>query len=484
MSDAKVARYCPNCSARVSAAESVFQKPQKCPRCQAVVTFIDIPNAPPPYVPPADTKPPLGFLEYAAYTAAGIGLVSAILAAGCLLLGLTTTSGFFACAALALGVLPLVAFLLSRAEQLSNRKETKLLRERVATLSAANDEAVKKWRLFESEFDRLVEERRQLIYTEVDGEKRRAQEMVDFANNREKTIDQLGKRLLNDTVKWISSKLTSSNFTSQRERLIKTIEFCRKHEYQVSPQLERELLSDLQKNYEMVLRVEHERAEQARIKARIREEKRAEADLKRELARVEAEQVAIERALAEALAKAAGAHTAEVEALEAKLAEAEAKAFRALSMAQQTRAGYIYVISNIGSFGDGVYKVGMTRRLEPLMRVKELGDASVPFPFDVHMMISCDDAPKLENTLHKALHQSRVNRVNLRKEYFRTDIDTIAELVKANHGEVEYIADAEALEFRESMTMTDEEFALVSEVQEAIGIDDEDEEELEEAAAF
>ena len=93
-------------------------------------------------------------------------------------------------------------------------------------------------------------------------------------------------------------------------------------------------------------------------------------------------------------------------------------------------------------------------------RIKELGDASVPFPFDVHMMISSDDAPGLENALHRALHQVRVNRVNPRKEFFTTTLETVSEIVKANHGDVEYVADAEALEYRQSLSMSreDEEF--------------------------
>lgn len=97
-----------------------------------------------------------------------------------------------------------------------------------------------------------------------------------------------------------------------------------------------------------------------------------------------------------------------------------------------------------------LFKVGMTRRLEPMDRVKELGDASVPFSFDVHAMISSDDAPALESALHRELDQCRVNTVNLRKEFFRTDIDTIVGAVKKNHGTVEYVADAEALEYFQS----------------------------------
>lgn len=136
------------------------------------------------------------------------------------------------------------------------------------------------------------------------------------------------------------------------------------------------------------------------------------------------------------------------------------------------------MISNIGSFGENVYKVGMTRRLEPMDRVVELGDASVPFPFDVHMMISCDDAPTLENQLHRALNDARVNKINLRKEFFRVDLETIHRLVEENHGEVEYVAEPEALQYRETLEMTDDDFAYVSShASEFGGGDDDDEEE-------
>ena len=103
----------------------------------------------------------------------------------------------------------------------------------------------------------------------------------------------------------------------------------------------------------------------------------------------------------------------------------------------------------------------MTRRLEPEQRVKELSNASVPFSYDVHMMISCDDAPTLENCLHKSLNKHRVNKVNQRKEFFRTDIETIRDIVEANHGEVSYVANAEALDYYESVNMSDEDFGFI-----------------------
>jgi hypothetical protein len=143
-------------------------------------------------------------------------------------------------------------------------------------------------------------------------------------------------------------------------------------------------------------------------------------------------------------------------------------------MAQQTRAGNVYVISNIGSFGEDVFKIGMTRRLEPLDRVKELGDASVPFPFDVHMMIFSEDAPALEAALHRKFNHERVNRVNLRKEFFRVRLDDIVTSVEQLAGRVEYLADPEALEFRESQRMTDEDVDMIYASTDSEMLDDDD----------
>ncbi len=113
----------------------------------------------------------------------------------------------------------------------------------------------------------------------------------------------------------------------------------------------------------------------------------------------------------------------------------------------------LYVISNIGSFGEGVYKIGMTRRLEPDDRIKELGDASVPFSFDVHAFIRSKDAPKLEKDLHRRFADRRVNLVNERKEFFYITLDEVARAVTELHGEVEFTLAAEAAEYRQSVAL-------------------------------
>ena len=135
---------------------------------------------------------------------------------------------------------------------------------------------------------------------------------------------------------------------------------------------------------------------------------------------------------------------------------------------QNGKAGYVYVISNLGSFGENVFKVGMTRRLEPMDRVKELGDASVPFAFDVHSFIFSEDAVTLENTLHKELNDKRVNKINLRKEFFNVTIDEIEELVYKHNPVAEFNRTMLAEEYHQGLSMDDEpieinDYALVGE---------------------
>jgi hypothetical protein len=121
-------------------------------------------------------------------------------------------------------------------------------------------------------------------------------------------------------------------------------------------------------------------------------------------------------------------------------------------MAQMTKVGHIYVISNIGAFGEDVVKIGMTRRLDPLDRVRELGDASVPFHFDVHAIIYSENAPQLENELHKKFNDRRLNRINNRKEFFKASLEEIESFVKEHaDAEIEFTKVAEAREYRETL---------------------------------
>lgn len=201
-----------------------------------------------------------------------------------------------------------------------------------------------------------------------------------------------------------------------------------------------------------------EQEEQRRIKEQIREEERAHREFEKAIKDAQKEEETLKKLIEKAereVAQANESQKAKFEAklneLEAKLKIAEEKNQRALSMAQQTKSGNVYVISNIGSFGEDVFKIGMTRRLEPLDRIRELGDASVPFEFDVHSMIYSDNAPALERELHKKFLRLQLNMINPRKEFFKVTLTDSKSEVERLGLNVKWTMVAEAKHFRESL---------------------------------
>lgn len=224
-------------------------------------------------------------------------------------------------------------------------------------------------------------------------------------------------------------------------------------------------LQELWLTYEYQEKKYQEQEEQRIIREQMREEEKALREL--EKARQDAEreerryQEALEKArrdVESATGKAQEKLLSQIEELQKRLAEAEANKERAISQAQLTKSGHVYIISNIGSFGEDVYKIGMTRRLEPMDRVKELGDASVPFPFDVHAMIFCENAPELESRLHRHFNNRRVNKENERKEFFRVSLEEIVRVVRETDeelrickSEVTFTKLAEAADYRKTL---------------------------------
>ena len=215
-------------------------------------------------------------------------------------------------------------------------------------------------------------------------------------------------------------------------------------------------LEELRLTYEYKEKKQQEKEEQADIRRHMREE----AKFEEEAARAQREEDKYQKMLDKARSEVGAATGSQleklnrqIEKLNDELAIAHMKNERAKSMAEQTRAGHVYVISNIGSFGENIYKIGMTRRLEPLDRVKELGDASVPFIFDVHAMIYSEDAPFLERALHKSFDDRRVNLVNRRKEFFSVTLDQISEEVVKIFPNASFVRTMEARDFHESQAI-------------------------------
>lgn len=216
---------------------------------------------------------------------------------------------------------------------------------------------------------------------------------------------------------------------------------------------------DLMHEYRMKKQAEKDELKEAR--ARMREEAKLAKELEEARKKLEKEQTHYSNALSRINAQLENASPEERAAIEAKKAEIEAQLqkidqeFKDVDYrAANQRAGYVYVISNIGAFGENVYKIGMTRRLDPMDRVDELGDASVPFDFDVHAMIFSDDAPKLEAALHQAFADRKLNFVNTRREFFRVTLDEIKQVVKDNFDKsVEFKDIAPAEQYRESLIL-------------------------------
>ncbi|HHE9176849.1 TPA: DUF4041 domain-containing protein [Haemophilus influenzae] len=258
------------------------------------------------------------------------------------------------------------------------------------------------------------------------------------------------------------SKVSTSNFEKIRNRIQYSYEHINKlnqhNLISINPAYLALKLKELMATYEYALKKEEEKAEQARIKEEMREEARAQRELEKAQAEAERAQRDAEKELENArkLLEKDQAN-AELQArfaeLEQKYKEAQAQSERVKSQAQLTKSGHVYVISNIGSFGENVFKIGMTRRLEPLDRIRELGDASVPFSFDVHALIYSDNAPALETDLHKVFATYQVNRANPRKEFFKVPLEMIAEEVKKRNANIEFTMIAEAAEYRQSLAM-------------------------------
>jgi hypothetical protein len=204
------------------------------------------------------------------------------------------------------------------------------------------------------------------------------------------------------------------------------------------------------------LRLAHEYREQLKQEKEERAElARAEREEKKLLA--EAEAAEREEARFQALLEKArkevdsDGNRQRIEELEAALAAAHAASERARAMAEMTRSGYVYIISNVGSFGEDVVKIGLTRRLDPDDRIRELGDASVPFGFDVHAMIYSDAAPTLEGALHKEFADRRINMSNFRKEFFRVSLDEVEAAVARLAPDASFFKDREAQEWHETL---------------------------------
>lgn len=218
----------------------------------------------------------------------------------------------------------------------------------------------------------------------------------------------------------------------------------------IAPEFHRLRLQEIELAHRHMRALQHEKELERERRAELREQRKAEQELKREQERLEKERAHYQATL---IALRAKGDEAGVARMLAKLEDVERAIVDVDYRVANIRAGYVYVISNLGSFGPNVVKIGMTRRLDPMDRVRELGDASVPFRFDVHALFFADDAVTIESMLHREFSNVRINQVNMRREYFETTPGAVLDVLKRHAVEVlEFQVDAPAEEYLESMS--------------------------------
>ncbi len=465
--------FCPECSYALSGEPEAVATTRSCPGCGKQVTFVDYAREYIPEPPEPKRKPTLTWADQAMRALVGLAVVLALLAVWALWTGTGSLALWSGVACLAVAVPLAVRFVYLQRELLRAQEAVRRAERALVVSNAKITAAAEINRGFKKNIEQVAAEERRRVQASFGAvSKKLVEQKEDVAWRMRRTEDQnrvvkhLGDRLLNDSLERISCELTARNFEASRRRLQEVIDFCRENDYPISPRKEDDLVSQLTHRYNRELRLEQERQRRDAVAARLQAEQRVHEQMQAEITRVEAHKSAIRRRLSEAQAASDTAESSSttLKKLKADLQAAEERARDATKIAQHSRAGHVLVLSNIGSLGEGVYKIAMSRRIDPLEAVEELGREATPFPFDVHMVVSSEKAAELLSTLHEELHDHRVNRINLGKDFFRTDIETIWRLVVAHHGAVECQREARADEFRESAAMSDERFAQLSQM--------------------
>lgn len=294
---------------------------------------------------------------------------------------------------------------------------------------------------------------------------------VTNSSSQKRVIDSQKKQILrcfNAECVNIIESVTVKNIDASRSKIQRSYDALNKMFVVDGVQITQEFLAtkfdELSLVYAYMVKEEEEREQRKAIKEQIAEEEKVRREIEREKQKIEKEEAQFNNEVNKLMAYMQKAtddierqvYVNKISDLQEKIKKLEADKENILEREQNTRAGFVYIISNIGSFGKNVFKIGMTRRLEPMDRIAELSSASVPFPFDVHALIFSEDAPGLENILHQYFDKNRVNRINPRKEFFRVNLDEIKETVLKNHNAtVKFVDIPEAMEYRETLKLNE-----------------------------
>ena len=315
--------------------------------------------------------------------------------------------------------------------------------------------------LYKTALDRIRANQKEMIKSDtaifgsktwtVDGSKSKGNKMI-------KDMKKLFLRAFNSDCEDVITRVKYNNYEMSLKKIRQSAESIQKlgimMSLYIAPNYINSKIEELTLAFEYQQKKQEEKDAQKAARAEMREAAKLQKEIEAQRKKIEKEQThyqtAYEKLLKQLESSPDDADLIQKKAeLETQLQDID-KAMKDIDYREANqRAGYVYIISNIGAFGENVYKIGMTRRLDPQDRIDELGDASVPFNFDVHAMIFSDDAPALENALHKAFEGRRLNMVNTRRELFNGTLDEIKEVVKKNFDKtVEFIDVPDAEQYR------------------------------------
>ena len=296
-------------------------------------------------------------------------------------------------------------------------------------------------------------------------DKNRAKEIKkDLKENRKQII-----RCFESESNFIFSNLTIKNYDNSIKKIVKSFEtlniIFNIDNIRLDDNVLKLKLNQLNILKQILVKKDEEKEAERLRKEQLREEEKVRREIEKAKEKIEKEEKQFNNEMSKMLSYMQKTtndvekeiYANKIKELEEKIKLLEKDKENVLQREANTRAGFVYIISNIGSFGEDVFKIGMTRRLEPMDRINELSSASVPFPFDVHTIIFSDDAPALENALHKHFQDKSVNKVNLKKEFFKINIDELKEFILKELGQtIQFIDIPKAEQYRESLRIIEE----------------------------
>lgn len=321
-----------------------------------------------------------------------------------------------------------------------------------------SDEVKNKLTMLRGQQDELVKSGSALNVTNTTAKK-------SELNNQKKQI----LRCFNAECKSLIECVTVKNIDTIRAKIQRSYETINKifavDGVQIAPRYLESKYEELGMVYAYMQKEDEEREQRKAIREQMVEEEKVRREIEQAKQKIEKEENQFKNEVNKLMSYMQKAkdeierklYTDKIEELQKKLDALETSKEDVLKREQNNRAGFVYIISNIGSFGERVFKIGMTRRLEPMDRIAELSSASVPFSFDVHALIFSDDAPALEAILHQNFDAARVNKVNKHKEFFKTDLEAIKDIVLKNHNAtVKFVDVPDAIEYRETLKIEGE----------------------------